>query len=61
VKAFTARYRGKCALECGQPVEPGQVIQYTDEGVAHNDCVVEDRVKRPVCSVCHLQKPCDCD
>ena len=37
---FPARYPGHCSAECGQPIEPGDMVffGYIDEQLVHADC-----------------------
>lgn len=58
---FTARYHGRCA-ECDEPVRPGDLARYSDDGVVHTTCP-DAMPDRPVtiCDICHLTKPCDCE
>jgi hypothetical protein len=39
VSKMTARYAGDCQAQCGQPVRPGDEINYGGRGaVTHADC-----------------------
>lgn len=37
-RPFAARFLGSCP-ECGDDIDPGQLVRYDDDGrVVHNDC-----------------------
>lgn len=36
-RVFTASFPGTCE-ECGNEIEPGDDVQYTDDGLVHEDC-----------------------
>lgn len=65
MKTFEARYSGYCHAECGERIEQGDLVRYSDEGdLLHEDCI--DRptpIERPVtvCPSCWLIRPCDCE
>lgn len=37
-RPFPARYRGRCAAECGQPIEVDDQVQFVDDELVHHDC-----------------------
>lgn len=59
---FTARYPGRCP-GCGERIEPGDMVKREDLDVVHADCddVLPDLAPKPVCSVCFVERPCECD
>lgn len=63
---FTARYPGRCHAACGEPIEPGDDLEYLDDKPVHADCTTDlGPMPTPkavtVCPNCHLVQPCDCD
>jgi hypothetical protein len=56
---FIARYGGRCAADCGEPIRSGDWVAYVGDELMHEDCadggpsdrVVEARV-RPACPRC---------
>jgi len=59
---FEAKYYGHCAGECGNPINPSDLIYYGEGDVLmHAGCT--ERVERPevICERCFLVKPCGCD
>lgn len=61
---FTARFRGRCYADCGEPIEPGDDVAYVNEHLMHVDCsgLAPREDERPVtiCPDCHPTRPCDC-
>lgn len=63
---FKAMYKGVCG-SCGDPIEPGDEVGYSDGQLVHGDCEgapVRGRVERKpaeVCTSCWLERPCPCD
>jgi hypothetical protein len=57
--SFPAKYAGTCQGECGEPIEPGEDIQYAEDwGFRHVDCApAPERVDGPVCPDCFLIHP----
>jgi hypothetical protein len=61
---FEARYSGYCKAQCGDPIEVGDLVAFTDDGLMHNECSDSPApVERPVtvCQSCWLVQPCDCE
>lgn len=67
--AFEAMYPGRCAGDCGKPIEVGDLIQRTDEGgdYVHHGCATREKPSRldlqpgeVVCTDCFMIKPCPC-
>lgn len=56
MNSFEARYPGTCAA-AGDPIKLGDPIVNTDDGYAHDDCVV---VEPPACSKCWLVHAGEC-
>jgi hypothetical protein len=58
--AFTARYTGRCAADCRNPIEPGDHVQYVDDELVHVGCQPA-APPRPavVCTTCWLTLPCE--
>lgn len=65
---FRARYAGRCAAGCGEPIEAGDDVTFVDDRLVHVECAdrgvpVCGHAPRPVtiCPTCHLTRPCDCE
>lgn len=64
---FTAKYSGRCAADCGDPIDPGDAVEYVDGQLVHDGCnppAEVEREARPVCSHCFteiaLNGACSC-
>ena len=62
--AFTARFHGTCAANCGNQVTPGDAATFVDDYLYHADCVdteprphTPQRREHPVCRRCYLIHP----
>jgi len=65
--AFKAKYSGRCAANCGEPIEEGDQVIHVDDEVVHVGCEDTARIRslesektRVVCENCWLLKPCPC-
>lgn len=57
--SFPARFPGKCAAECGERIEPGDVVEYVDDQLVHEGCVpapAVERAPREQCPGCFTEK-----
>ncbi|WP_295851255.1 hypothetical protein [uncultured Microbacterium sp.] len=55
---FTAKYSGRCAADCGDPIAPGDAVEYVDDQLVHEGCLpapVVERAPRPVCPECFTE------
>lgn len=55
---FSARFPGRCAAECGEPVQPGDVVEYVDDQLVHEGCVpapLVERAPRRQCPECFTE------
>lgn len=65
-RPFRARYRGRCAAECGRPIEPDDEVTYADDELVHAECVDgapprgPARPERPPCARCWLVHAGEC-
>lgn len=70
--AFVAKYRGRCAADCDDPViVPGDRVLFVDDELVHEECEAEGLVAAEgrhgahrvaeVCTRCWLVRPCPCD
>lgn len=64
---FVAKYSGRCAAECGDPIAPGAAVAYIDGALVHDGCIPADEVERaprPTCPDCFteiaLNGACSC-
>lgn len=71
-RTFEAKFGGRCAAGCGEPVEPGDEVKWADDGqrerVVHAGCdLVQERALQPgsVCQECWTERSvtgaCQCD
>jgi hypothetical protein len=37
-RPFTASYGGRCAADCGDPIRPGDTVEYLGDELMHEDC-----------------------
>lgn len=57
-RPFVASYGGRCAADCGDPIRPGDHVEYVADELMHEDCADDgptDRAVahvRPVCPAC---------
>lgn len=53
-RPFEARFGGRCAAECGEPIHEGDQVVYEDDELVHVDCVgkPEPPPSRPACPSC---------
>lgn len=60
--SFEARYSDICD-SCGERINPGDVIEYVVDEVAHVFCNEDASAERPreTCTECFIQKPCPCE
>lgn len=64
-EAFTAKYRGPCALESCErqhTIEPGDAVRYVDNELMHSRCAnrVERGESQPLCTNCSLYHAGEC-
>lgn len=69
--AFIARWSGRCAAECGEPIAAGDRVLFVDDELVHEGCELEGLVgadrrhgarrEAEVCTRCYLIRPCPCD
>lgn len=66
--SFTAKYSGRCSGYCGDPIVPGDAVEYVDGELVHDGCTPAapevEREARPVCPNCFteiaLNGACSC-
>lgn len=61
---FEAKYNGRCAADCGWPIQEGEQVAYVDDQLVHADCARDASLRKPepvICSTCWLTKPCECE
>lgn len=66
--AFEARYGGRCAADCGDPIRPGDDVQYVADELVHAECAPQITDREPArlrpepaaCPSCHLVHAGDC-
>jgi hypothetical protein len=54
-RPFEARYGGRCAADCGEPIREGDQVVYEDDELVHADCEgkhEQQRPERPACTSC---------
>lgn len=62
--SFVAKYSGTCGRDCGDPIVPGDEVEYVPEyELVHADCEAEASLTRvtETCTDCFIQKPCPCE
>ena len=47
-KVFEARFHGRCAADCGEPIRPGDRAEYVGEELMHEDCAEDGPSDRAV-------------
>jgi len=55
---FLAKYAGRCAADCDQPIDPGDIVEFVDDQLVHEGCVpapVVERAPRPICPTCFIE------
>lgn len=63
---FTARFPGRCAVDCGTRITEGDAVTYVDDELVHAGCadglgpMPEPRAV-DVCPHCRLVRPCEHD
>lgn len=56
--AFVAKFPGRCAADCDQPIDAGDVVEYVDDQLVHEGCVPTpevERAPRPICGECFTE------
>jgi hypothetical protein len=56
-RPFVASFGGRCAAECGDPIRPGEDVQYVADELMHAECAADTegrviRAERAEPSVC---------
>lgn len=67
-RAFPARYRGRCAAECGDPIGVGDLVTYLDDELVHDSCAAvlawppspPRRPDQDPCAACHMIHAGEC-
>lgn len=60
--SFQAKFGGRCANECGSPIEVGDLIMYdAEDDIIHVGCETRPEAPPDVCERCNIMKPCWCD
>lgn len=63
-RPFTAKYGGRCAALCGEPIEEGQLVHYVGEYLEHVDCDGDvgtpERPQGPPCASCWMIHAGEC-
>lgn len=59
---FEARYGGRCAADCGDPIRPGDDVQYIADELVHAECAptAPPRPERAPCPTCYLVHAGEC-
>lgn len=66
--SFLAKYPGRCAADCDDPIYPGDIVESVDGQLVHEGCIPTPAFipePRPVCPKCWLEQAtngsCGCD
>lgn len=66
-RPFTAKFSGRCAADCGDPIRPGDDVQYLADELFHTECSGHHPAPPPrprpepaPCGACHLVHAGDC-
>lgn len=52
-RPFEARYGGRCAADCGEPIREGDEVVYEDDELVHADCAGKpEPPAKPACPSC---------
>ena len=51
-RPFEARFGGRCAADCGQPIREGDTVVYEDDELIHAECEGKQEPQRPEKPAC---------
>lgn len=59
--AFPAKFPGRCAAECGEPIREGDLVRYDEDQIVHEECIVKEERPKEICPRCWTEIPCFCE